>query len=459
MLEKIIVDWESEWKKVRKLGGGAQGTTYLLASLHDPSQLSVLKTLNNAKSEQARLRFQREILSLIELSRLTTSVPKVIAHSVETADKPFFVMEFVLGNTLQDYVSERGTLSLEESLFFCRQLCETLKTAHRVPILHRDLKPDNIIIKDGDQPKLVLVDFGLAFISTSPVTETKDTFRNRFLLLPEMASGGQDKRDYRSDLTSVVALFYFCLSGRNPEQLMDASGLKPHRSHPLRIAGLDQKSLQHVSWLTFFDKGFEYKVEDRFQSIDEMQHEIDTIGTYVHRSKAVTIEQAAGDAISQLRARNHRQFWIDEHKPKLEVFWRKLHQYFDSHSQKAIGFKISSFTGGPASPVANFDSQFAGGFLFFVENFNPTACIRYSVGFLDRQVAVFVGMHSSASNHGFYTDPKEVVHWRIVAKGSVDDLTSIELSDLDDWISDAITESLTWVADTINGSDSPMHGT
>lgn len=454
--EKIISSWENDWVRDRKLGGGAQGTTHLLLSTHDPSVLAVLKTLNNSKSDQARMRFQREILSLIELSRFTESVPKVIAHSDEAVEKPFFIMEYVSGKTLHDYVSSKGSLSLVESLELCRQLCETLRLAHRIPILHRDLKPDNIIIKSGVQATLTLVDFGLAYTSPSTVTEFQETFRNRFLLLPEMAAGGQDKRDHRSDLTSVVALLYYCLTGRIPEQLMDATGKKPHRAHPLNIDCVGQESLQHASWLAFFDRGFEYKVEDRFQSFDEMIFQLESIRANIPSLKMVSVEQAAADALAQLRSKNNRQFWIDEQKPKLELFWRKLHQYFDSHAKQAKGFRISSFSGGGALPAENFECQYAGGCTFSVESFKPITCIRNAVGFLDRQVSVFVGVHRSATNENLYADPHERIEWRIVAICSPDDLAHIDLSDLDGWISGVISESVGWIVDTINSSTSQM---
>lgn len=458
MAEKIFASWESEWVKGRKLGGGAQGVTYLLSSTQDPTRQAVLKTLNNSKSEQARMRFHREMLSLIELSRLTNSVPKVIAHSKETAAKPFFVMDYMPGTTLQEYVSSRGVLSLAESLDFCRQLCDTLQIAHRIPILHRDLKPDNIIIGDSAPVTLALVDFGLAYSVDSMLTELQETFRNRFLLLPEMAAGGHDKRDHRSDLTSVVAIMYYCLTGKTPGQLLDAAGKKPHRAHQFQIEGVGQESLKHASWLAFFDRGFEYKVEERFQSIDEMLSQMESIGKSPTPTKAVSIEQASADAMALLRAKDHRQLWIDEQKPKVEAFRQKLHRYFDSHAKKANGFKISGFSGGPASPTEKFECYGAGGFIFWVENFKPIACVRHAMGFLERQVGVFVGVHRSATNENLHSDPKEKVEWYRVATCSPDDLAHIELSDLDEWISGAVSESLIWIANTINApASAPTH--
>lgn len=457
MTSELIIDsWDNDWNKERRLGGGAQGTTFLLSSKHARPDRAVLKTLNNSKSEQARIRFHREILSLIDLACLTESVPKVIAHSDETAAKPFFIMDYVSGDTLQEYIARHGALSLQKSVEFFRQLCETIRIAHRIPILHRDLKPDNIIVRGGSPETLSIVDFGLAYTSNSCITELQETFRNRFLLLPEMAAGGQDKRDHRSDITSLVAILYFCLTGRAPGQLLDATGTKPHRVELPITDTVGKDSLQRASWLAFFDKGFEYKLEERFQSIDEMVFRLDAIGTTAQRSESVSVEQAAENAIAQIRAKNHRQFWIDEQKPKLELFWRNLHQYFDSNAKKANGFRIRSFSGGGALPVNGFEHQYAGGFTLSVEHFSPTACIRNAVGFLDNDVGIFVAVHRNASNESLYTDPNESVEWRVVARCSPDDLALVNISELDGWISGAISDSIAWIVDTINSSTAPV---
>jgi serine/threonine protein kinase len=195
MTQKVD-SWEHDWVKDRHLGGGAQGTTYLLTSKSSPSVRAVLKTLRNSNSEQAKARFQREIFSLLELSQQTDIVPKVLTYCSETSAKPFFVMEYIQGETLFDFVQSQSAVELETAAQICRRLCSVLAIAHRIPILHRDLKPDNIIVRNNDPMDIILVDFGLAYESTSSsITQPEESFRNRFLLLPETASGGQDKRD------------------------------------------------------------------------------------------------------------------------------------------------------------------------------------------------------------------------------------------------------------------------
>ncbi len=87
-----------------------------------------------------------------------------------------------------------------------------------------------------------------------------------------------------------------------------------------------------------------------------------------------------------------------------------------------------------------------------VEHFSPTACIRHAVGFLDQDVGIFVAAHRDATNQNLHADQDLSIEWRAVGRCSPDDLTLVSISELDEWISEAISDSITWIVDTINSS-------
>jgi serine/threonine protein kinase len=242
-MTKRAAPWGDAWKVERRLGGGGQGNTWLVCSCNDTTQRGVLKTLRRNDSAEARGRMRIEVASLAFLAKQGAKVPRVLAANVEQADDPdlelFFVMEYIPGRALSEVIRERGRLPLEQVAAVTLGLCATVSLAHKNRILHRDLKPDNIIVRDLDKADLVIVDFGLSFNedeAEETLTQFDEQMRNRFLALPETNVAGGDRRDHRSDVTALAAIFSFCLTGHEPGQLRDGRGLPPHRRMGTRSA-------------------------------------------------------------------------------------------------------------------------------------------------------------------------------------------------------------------------------
>lgn len=273
--------WEPRWKIRDSLREGGQGHTFLVEEL-ETQNVAVLKRLKNTGLANAKLRMDKEVHNLKLLHKAGVAVPEVIDSNMETdQDVRYFVMEFVEGASLADTLKERNKLALDEARNITSQLLDISERAQELEILHRDIKPENILLGPGHNSKVVMVDYGLSFnfSGDDDLTKVDEPMGNNFLRLPENTRPGGSNRDLRSDLTGIVAVFYFCLTGKSPGMLLDEENLKPHKRQGYSIAEFVDEPEQIVTQLNaLFDRGFEQKREDRFQNVDELRTRLAVIG-------------------------------------------------------------------------------------------------------------------------------------------------------------------------------------
>ena len=155
-------------------------------------------------------------------------------------------------------------------------ITETIELCHKHEIGHRDLKPTNIILKNGEISEPYILDFGISFDScqTHCLTRNGEMFWNEFIILPECQDLEGGHRDLRSDITALVGIFYSCITGRPPIVLRNAQELSPHRRDEGKIFEIAENDDQGEQLMWFFDKGFEYRISKRFQNINEFQEEL-----------------------------------------------------------------------------------------------------------------------------------------------------------------------------------------
>ena len=198
----------------REIGRGGMGIVYLAheVRLDRPVALKLLPP-EMAAQPALRERFLREARTAAKLSQ-PNIVPIYSVHEVD--DFVFFVMMFVEGETLGERVRERGPLPASEAIRILREVAWALAYAHGQGVVHRDVKPDNILIEAGSGRALV-TDFGIAQVSDAAgLTTTGEVLGTAEYMSPEQASG--DAVDKRSDLYSLGVLGHFMLSGQLPFQ-------------------------------------------------------------------------------------------------------------------------------------------------------------------------------------------------------------------------------------------------
>ena len=204
-----------------KLGEGGMGEVYLAQHvlLRRPCALKLIRP-ERAGDPKILRRFEREVQATATLTHPNTVQVYDYGH---TEDGTFYyVMEYLPGLTLEALVKQAGPLPPARAIHFLRQVCGALAEAHAGGLIHRDVKPGNVMICErGGTPDVAkLLDFGLVLAPTEDVKSDKLTLDGTVAgtpayLSPEQA-GGQEAVEARSDIYSVGALAYFLLSGRPP---------------------------------------------------------------------------------------------------------------------------------------------------------------------------------------------------------------------------------------------------
>ncbi len=283
--------WVKQWEMEKPLGKGGQGVTSLVKRRSD-GRLGVLKLLHNHKNEQARGRMAQEVISLRVLHNASCKVPEILDDNTSSfavqAVPLYFVMEYFEGDTLAKVIESSGGLTLDASIEVVRDLAETVRNALENKVLHRDLKPENIIRRSHDKDDFVIVDYGLSFNQgeRAELTRTGETLDNAFLSLPERRVPGGNRRDPRSDLTGLCGLFYYCITSQKPVDLQDAEGKAPHRRTGASIRERLTDSPCLTALEAFFDCGFATRIEDRFQTVDELLSRLDGVRNPAARKAA-----------------------------------------------------------------------------------------------------------------------------------------------------------------------------
>jgi eukaryotic-like serine/threonine-protein kinase len=196
----------------KELGSGAMGTVFR-AMNKDTGERVAIKLMAPAlgTNDQARARFEREFKILQQLRH-----PGIVQfiRSGRYHSSPFFIMEYVQGDSLDRVMERRDRVTWEEIVEMGTQLCSALTHAHEKGIIHRDLKPSNVmILRDGT---VKLTDFGIAKdTDVTALTAANSTVGTASYMSPEQCRGARDITA-KSDLYSMGIMFYELLTGRKP---------------------------------------------------------------------------------------------------------------------------------------------------------------------------------------------------------------------------------------------------
>ncbi|WP_081062483.1 serine/threonine protein kinase [Burkholderia cepacia] len=268
-------DRKKSWTDFHKLGKGGQGVAYK-AKRRSDDFAACIKVLGRQDDTERRSRFSREAMAYDTCQH--AGVPKFVESNAHRHSdlkiELYIATEFIAGPTLEDYIKNQcGVMTLPDAIMCTIRLLEILQYLHDEQWVHRDIKPDNIILRNNQLSDPVLLDFGLCYkpgVTQDLETDLGQEIGNRFLRLPEFTIGSEDKQNLRSDLALAGGILYFTLTGIYPATLSDASQRLPHQKEAVvaklgLVAGHATTRL-----LAFFDKALHPNPRKRYASAADM---------------------------------------------------------------------------------------------------------------------------------------------------------------------------------------------
>ena len=255
---------DNRYEILERIGTGGMAIVYK-AKCHRLNRLVAIKILKSdlAQNEEFRRRFNAESQAVAQLSH-----PNIVSvYDVSRGgDMEYIVMELIDGITLKQYMEKRGQLNWRESLHFITQIMRGLSNAHSRGIIHRDIKPQNImVLRDGS---VKVADFGIACLADSAQTLTQEALGSVHYISPEQARG--DRPDARSDIYSSGVVLYEMLTGRLPFEGESAVSVAIQHlsSIPLAPREINPDIPEQLELICM--KAMAPDLEHRYQSADAM---------------------------------------------------------------------------------------------------------------------------------------------------------------------------------------------
>jgi serine/threonine protein kinase len=271
-----------------ELGRGAMGVTYKAfdINLRCPVTLKVISE-RYLGDESARLRFMREARAAASIRHQNVAS---VLHLGRTGSSYFYAMEFVEGETLQNLIKRSGPLEVKLALEIATQVAAGLAAIHEQNIVHRDIKPTNIMVrlKEGGSVTAKIIDLGLAKTVDESASEAGISSPGAFAGTPEFASpeqfGGVGV-DIRSDLYSLGVTLWEMVTGQTPFRGTSAEVMYQHQHAPLPLERLKDVPQPVVVLL---EKLLEKNPAQRFRTPNELLKVIPTITGAIEAPRRIT---------------------------------------------------------------------------------------------------------------------------------------------------------------------------
>jgi len=267
MLRKL-----DKYEVLDEIGHGGMATVY---RARDTSldRFVALKVLHPhlQRTSEARARFAREAQSVAKLRH--PHILEIYDYSGEASAETYIAAELLTGPTLKDFVLKHKDVPPEIAASVALQLADALREAHAKGIIHRDVKPENVLIHENRCVKLT--DFGIAhMVDTHTFTATGQILGSPGHMAPEQIEGGTC--DVRSDIFSLGTVLYFCATGRLP-----FVGRNPHHLLKLLLEGEYPDPLRlnpaiGADLAVIMSKALARVPSDRYQSAVEMAEDLST---------------------------------------------------------------------------------------------------------------------------------------------------------------------------------------
>ena len=282
---------QDRYEILEKIGSGGMSDVYK-AKCHKLNRLVAIKVLKSEFTSDATFvsKFKMEAQAAAGLSH-----PNIvnIYDVVDEGDIHFIVMELVEGITLKSYITKKGHLDVKEAIGIAIQVASGIEAAHEQHIIHRDIKPQNImVLPDGN---IKVMDFGIARAKNSHLTQDNNVLGTAHYVSPEQTRG-QDLGP-TSDIYSLGVVMYECATGRVPFDGDDAISVALKQVNELPIPPSQINSGVDADLERIILKCMEKDPANRFQTADELRQVLNSYlsGRAVNVSEPTRIIGAPGE--------------------------------------------------------------------------------------------------------------------------------------------------------------------
>jgi eukaryotic-like serine/threonine-protein kinase len=284
----------------RIIGVGGMGVVLKAydSELHRVVAIKVLAE-HLANNSSARKRFAREA----QAAAAVVHANVIPIFNVETDGKhPFLVMQCVSGGSLQAKVDAQGPLAVEEALRVVKQTAAGLAAAHQQGLVHRDVKPANILLEENVE-RVLLSDFGLArAVDDASLTRTGVVVGTPHYMSPEQANG--DAVQHASDQFSLGSVIYFMLTGHPPFRAQTAMGVLNRICHSSHRPLAEVNSSVPIEVAQLVDRLLAKDPTKRFASLDLIEQEADRLLSALQSGK-LSLSSRPLTAISQAKTKSN----------------------------------------------------------------------------------------------------------------------------------------------------------
>ena len=201
------------YQVVRQLGTGGMGSVWLAKDTQLDNKLFAIKMLPSILVANKRAYQQLKNEALVAMRLVHPNIMQIRAFE-ENNGNPFLVMDYIEGQTLDDYLAEKGKLSEDETIKLLKPVAVALDYAHGEGVIHRDIKPANVMIRKDGRP--FILDFGIAREIQETMTRVTGQFSSGTLMYMSPEQNNGDEPTSAQDIYSFAVMAYECLTGAPP---------------------------------------------------------------------------------------------------------------------------------------------------------------------------------------------------------------------------------------------------
>jgi serine/threonine protein kinase len=306
---------KGRYQIMRKLGEGGMGTVYLAeqVSIGRKAALKLLRG-NYAMDDEFITRFRREARLAASLNH--RNIVTVYDFDQGDDESLFIAMEYLDGEKLSDVIQRDGPLDMGRAVRLCLQFAEGLEAAHRAGVIHRDIKPDNIMVVGEEGAETIkLMDFGIARLrdvaTTSRLTRPDVIMGTPAYMAPEQAEGKEISE--RTDIYALGIVFYEMLSGQVPFKAPTAAAvlLKQVQEIPVPLRKLRREVPTEIERIVMqaLEKKPERRQRDMRDLIQSLTKAMKTIVEDNVPNTIMTTIPLKGDFAQKLKGINRNIVW------------------------------------------------------------------------------------------------------------------------------------------------------